>query len=111
MIEIREDDRKVQEFIGILDDEDARQCVEAERSLLAALEGGCQVPIGVFAKSQKNQMTIKAGVFSLDGKKALRAEVTGDKLEAVDLGRRLADSLFKKGAKQILDEVLKDKRM
>lgn len=108
-IEIHKDARNTNKLIKVLDDKDSHLAIDAERALLAGLEGGCQVPIGVYAKVENNQLSIKAGVFSLDGKIAVRDEITGAKVDARALGRKLAKKILtKKQARQILDEVKKD---
>ena len=107
-IEIRENDERVANIVKALDNADSHLCVTAERALLAGLEGGCQVPIGVFAKVKGTDILIKAGVFSLDGKQAVRHEIAGSKKDAEALGRQLAERFLKeKIVHQILDEVRK----
>jgi len=107
-IETREDDKKIDSLIRKLDDEDSHLAVEAERAFLAGVEGGCQVPIGVYAKIKNNEISIKSGIFSLDGKRAVRDEITGLKKDAETLGRRLAQNMLKgEIARCILDEVRK----
>lgn len=105
-IEIRKDGKEIERLVNALDDPDSRLSVIAERALLLRLGGGCQVPIGVYAKVRNNQISIKAGVFSLDGKIALRDEIAGIKEEAESLGSKLAEIILKKGAKNILDEII-----
>jgi len=103
-IEIRQDAREVDRVVRILDDQDSRLCISAERGLLAGLGGGCQVPIGVYAHISGGQILIKAGVFSLDGSISVEDVISGDKKKARALGAKLAGSLRKKGAQRILDE-------
>jgi hydroxymethylbilane synthase len=108
-IEIRADKQEVAALVNVLDNGDAHCAVDGERALLAGLEGGCQVPIGVYAQVQNNKISIKAGVFSLDGKIAVRDELTGNKTEAGDLGRELAERMIKnRDVQQILEEVRKN---
>ena len=104
-IEIREFDSSTEGKVKMLDDCETRVCISAERALLAVLGGGCQVPIGVEAWITNDELKIRAGVFSLDGKKAVRGEISGRRKEADSLGGNLADILLKKGAKGILAEV------
>jgi hydroxymethylbilane synthase len=105
-VQVREDDLSVANIVKTLDEIDSRICIEAERALLAALGGGCQVPIGVYAKIEAEQVIIKAGVFSLDGTTAIKDDIRGEKKNAHLLGRKLAEKLVKKGAKYILDTIL-----
>jgi len=105
-IEIRENDREMDDLVKALDDPDLHLSIDAERALLSGLEGGCQVPIGVYAHVRDGRISIKAGVFSLDGKVAVRDEIMGSKKDAKDLGRQLAERILKdKAARQILDDV------
>jgi len=107
-IEVREDNREVIDMTGALDDADCHLSIDAERALLSALEGGCQVPIGVYAEVNGDRISMKAGVFSLDGKSAVRDEISGNKKDAGALGRQLAEKILKiKGARQILEDVRK----
>ncbi len=110
-IEVREDGDDAGGFVSALDDADSRVSIEAERTVLAALEGGCQVPIGIYAEITKDDILIKAGVFSLDGRHAVKAETAGKKEDAKRLAQALAESLLKKKAVcRILDEVNKLRR-
>lgn len=105
-IEIREDNTRADGLVKVLDDPDFHISIDAERALLSGLEGGCQVPIGVYAYARDDQVFVKAGVFSLDGKTAVRDEIAGPSKEAEALGRRLAERILKdKAARRILDEV------
>ena len=67
-IETRLDDMKIYDFISTLNHEETNYAVTAERSLVGRLDGGCQVPIGAYAKSRgKVLITLKGLVASLDG--------------------------------------------
>lgn len=101
-IEIRKDDTKTYEKINMLNDGTSYTCIEAERALLSSLGGGCQVPIGVYAEIKNQQLDIQAGVFSLDGKIAIKDTVSGSRNNPSAAGEQLADKLLKKGAKEIL---------
>ncbi len=107
-IEIREDNQEVDDLVKVSDNSDLHISIDAERALLSGLEGGCQVPIGVYAHVHDDRISIKAGLFSLDGKVAVKDEIVGSKKDAKDLGRQLAERILKdKAARQILDEVKK----
>ncbi len=110
-IEIREDAEEVEKLLKALDDADSHLAVDAERAVLAGLEGGCQVPIGAYAAIIKDKIDIKAGVFSLDGKDAERAGIDGSKKNARKLGQALAEKILeKKTACRILNEFKKMRR-
>ena len=77
----------------------------AERTLLRALEGGCQVPIGALATVDGERLTLRALVASLDGTRVVRAEETGTADEAEEVGLRAAAALASRGGDEILREV------
>lgn len=105
-IEIHKDAREVNDLVKALDHNDCHLSVDAERALLGGLAGGCQVPIGAYAEIRGSQIFIRAGVFSLDGKEAVKDEITGLKKDAKALGRKLAETLLlNKVVRRILDEL------
>jgi hydroxymethylbilane synthase len=84
---------------------ETRQCVTAERALLAALGGGCQVPIGAHATVRDGRLHMVAVVASPDGSEVIQDEAEGAIDEAEALGRNLAADLLARGARRILDAV------
>lgn len=104
-IEIREDDRRLQELLAPLRDEQTRIATAAERSFLERLEGGCQVPVAAHAVWRAGHVHLKAFVCDLEGKRVLQKEgdETPDRVEA--LGRKIADDLLSSGAGEILEEI------
>jgi hydroxymethylbilane synthase len=101
-IEIRADDRETLKLVAALDDPESHAAVTAERALLRELEGGCQVPLGAWARRENGQLRLEAGVFSADGKEFVRKELRGRAEEAEDLGVRLGKILIEAGADRIL---------
>jgi hydroxymethylbilane synthase len=109
-IETRADNKLVNEVVKSIHHENTYKAVLAERALLKALEGGCQVPIGAFAEVKASGLTIDALVGSLDGSLTFRKKIRGSKNNPENLGRKLAKDLLIAGAKIILDEVYKSAR-
>ena len=110
-IEIRESDKDTEEILKPVHDQETLFAVLAERSLLRTLEGGCQVPIGTYTEIKGDVLYLKAYVGSVDGKTAIRDDISGRKAEAEKLGKELADKLLNSGAKEILDEIFKTVRI
>ena len=106
-IEARAGDERVRELVRPLIDQPSALAVHAERSLMRALQGGCQVPIAAYAEVDDDGETLhlRAFVGSTDGKRTVRAELTGASTTPDDLGRRLAARLLAAGADRILAEV------
>ena len=104
-IECRIEDKEMNEILQFLNDEDTSLCVRAERAFLRVLEGGCQVPIGAYAKISDNKLIIKGLVGSLDGKKVIKETISGDKYDSEALGETLAKIILERGGKSILEEI------
>jgi hydroxymethylbilane synthase len=99
-IECRTADDRTRTVLATLDHAESRFAVTAERVALAALGGGCQVPIGAYCRREGNQYQISGCVSSPNGATVLRAEERGH--DSQSLGSALADSLLKQGALQLL---------
>lgn len=105
-IETRQDDEKVRGLIAFLNDEETVACARAERAFLARVEGGCQVPVGVYAVPETSgQLHVEAVIASLDGQRLYRDAVTGSAADAEAMGRELADKLLSMGGLAILHEI------
>ena len=89
----------------MLDHADTRTAVLAERGVLGALGGGCQVPIGAYATVSEGRVHILAIVAAPDGTQVIRAEAEGPSAEASLIGASLAAELLTRGARQILEAV------
>jgi hydroxymethylbilane synthase len=86
-----------------LDDPWTRLPVTAERSMLAALGGGCQIPIGAFGTLEGTELFLTGAVFSPDGGQMIRYTATGDCTKPSELGRGVAGVLLERGAQAVLD--------
>jgi hydroxymethylbilane synthase len=107
-IEIRENDNKTETLVRQLHHDVSGYCINAERSLLAYLEGGCQIPIGAYGTIQDNMLVLEAMVADLQGKKLLRDKAVGKVTDYKTLGIELAKKLLDKGAGEILKTVVQE---
>ena len=104
-IEAREGDADVRGAIAAFDDADTRLAVTAERALLSELEGGCQVPLGAWARRESGKLQLDACVLSADGAECIRRSTSAtcrNLTEAEELGRRVATELLDAGADRLL---------
>lgn len=91
-IEIRDGDKAVLEALQPLEDAVTRDCVDAERSLLAALGGGCQSPLGALATPlESGGYSLLAVLAEPDGSKLYKA--SGEGADPLELGRRVAAAI------------------
>jgi hydroxymethylbilane synthase len=102
-IETRAEDARIRGLLVPLDHFETAVAVGAERSLLLELGGGCQVPIGGYARIMGNRVELCGLVASLDGRQMFRAVRSAPLEDAVALGQRVAAELLDQGARQILD--------
>ena len=102
-IETRVGDDAVNELLSPLDDPETRIAVTAERALLAALGGGCQVPLGAHATLDGGKLNLLAVVADHDGKRTVRVELTGESNAPEELGNAVAARLLDQGGGELLE--------
>jgi hydroxymethylbilane synthase len=105
-IETRLDDTKIYDFISTLNHEQTHYAVSAERSMVGRLDGGCQVPIGAYARVEKGLIKLKGLVASLDGGTIYKLENVGPVDDAINIGQELGAQLLKMGANEILEKLI-----
>jgi len=88
------------ELLAGVDDPASHAVADAERNVLAALQGGCSAPVGAYAEYAQatGTVTLRAGVFDPDGGAPVRACTTGAAGQAPELGREVAAELLRRGA-------------
>ena len=91
------------EVCSALNDPITAECVRCERSVLAALGGGCQLPVGAFADVHRDSLHVRAAVLSLDGRRSVRKEMIGPRGNPEEVGALVAAELLRSGAQSILD--------
>jgi len=103
-VQCRADDDAVLEMLSVIDEPAVRAAVEAERTFLEGLGGGCSAPVGAFAVTDRTsapwQLSMTAVVGANDGGRMIRLEKSGD--DPVKLGRAAAKEALERGAGKIL---------
>lgn len=105
-IEARTADKEVRDMLSFLNDLNTKQATDAERAFLGLLEGGCQVPIGVHADVEGENIRIEAIIAALDGSNILRDTINGKADDAVSLGQQLGKKMLAAGGQEILASIL-----
>jgi hydroxymethylbilane synthase len=103
-IEIRQDDQRAGDMARAIGDPGAAVALAAERAVVERLGGGCQMPIGAYAQSEGETLSITGIVVSTDGSTSVRVHVRGTIDAPRQLGMRAADELLAQGAESILAE-------
>ncbi len=102
-IEARAADAETLRAIFVLEHSETRAAVTAERSVLAGLGGGCQVPIGAWARFENGKLMLDAVVLSPDGTQRIREKDSGPLEHASAIGKRVAEKLRERGAAALLE--------
>jgi hydroxymethylbilane synthase len=104
-IEIRTDDGPVREALTGIGDPAAAASLLAERAVVTALGGGCQLPLGAISLHEDGDLQMHGVVASPDGRRVVRRQARGSGDDPARVGAMLADALARGGATEILDEV------
>lgn len=101
-IQIRSDDDRVRAILAPLDHEATSISTRAERAFLAALEGGCQVPIGALAAERGGKLILYGMLADVAGRQILRGEAEVDRADPESAGKALADDVRSRGGNTLL---------
>jgi len=104
-IEARGSDAPTLALLSALDHAPTRTETYAERAFLRAVEGGCQVPVGVYAVLKGNALQVQAVIASLDGKTVVRDAIEGSAEAAEKLGSFLAERMLRNGGREIMQSI------
>jgi len=104
-VQTRVNDTEAAEALAKLDDVETRSAIICERALLSKLQGGCQVPLGAWARLERGELVLEACVCSVDGVQYVKQRATAAPDQAAQLGEHMAQLLIEAGARNILEEV------
>jgi hydroxymethylbilane synthase len=102
-IETRANDARTISLVSLLEHAPTRAACTAERALLYALGGGCQVPIAAHAFVNGEALRLDALVAALDGERLIRDSLEADAAHAARAGETLAARLRERGAAELLE--------
>ena len=103
--EVRAGDEHALQAVARIADAAAAQSLKAERAIVVALGGGCQLPLGALARHRDAALEMHAVVASADGSRIVRATLAGATDAPEELGHRMAAALAAQGARDILAEL------
>ena len=105
-IECRADDMRILELIDFLRDPQMTAAATAERAFLRRVEGGCQIPVGVYAEvGAGNVLHVEAMIASVDGMRVCRSRSRGTPETAEKIGIALEEEIHYVGGPQIMKEI------
>lgn len=98
----RHDDGAVAEICTRINHQKTNICVSAERDFLAALHGGCAVPIAAYAEVKKDDLHFKGNIFSMDAKQKCEVDLSFPLERAREAGTLAAQQILRQGAEAII---------
>ena len=104
-IQIRSDDARMRDLLLPLDHNPTSIATRAERAFLAALEGGCQVPIGALVSDSDRGPTLYGMLADLSGRHIVRGSRELDIEQPESTGEALAAEIRSRGGSSLLVEL------
>lgn len=98
----RDDDAEMNEATAAIHDVETGLCVEEERDFLAALHGGCAVPIAAYATIERSEMRFRGSIFSYEGDRKCEVDLKFPVSQAGEAGKRAASEILRTGGEPIL---------
>lgn len=105
-LQCRENDTELIDTVSGLGDPDTHREATAERMFLHVLQGHCNSPIAGYARATPNgDLSLRACVFTPDGKTVLNAHEWAGRLDPATLGTSVAVTLLRQGARELIDSI------
>lgn len=102
-VEVRADDQRMIDMLRSVDDTTTRLAATAERAFLEKLGGGCQLPVGAYARAEGDILFLTVFLSSPDGQKAFRAKIDGLNLDPLQLASDAYLAVTERGAGPLLE--------
>ena len=97
----RSDDDKTISMLKKIEDKKSRTEIEAEREISEYVESGCRFPVGALGVANSSMLKLTVSAYSVDGKKSITIEKTGDVDKPRNLGQDVGEELQKIGIAEI----------
>ncbi|MFI6892610.1 hydroxymethylbilane synthase [Streptomyces sp. NPDC050256] len=105
-LQCREGDAELIDLVSALGDPVTHRETTAERMFLHVLQGHCNSPIAGYAQVEGNgELSLRAKVFTPDGKTVLNAHEWAGRLDPATLGTSVAVALLRQGARELIDGI------
>jgi len=97
-LQCKQNDQELIKLLNKVNHQSTYDCVQAERNVLKILEGDCETAVGAFAKIEKDNISLEAELFSLDGKERFYYKASKELKLASELGKE-AGTILKQDSK------------
>ena len=88
-----------------INDPSSEICLQAERSFLRTMDGGCSIPVYGLASLNEEVLTLKGGIVSLNGKEQITKTCYSTPNAALKAGKTLGESILNSGGREILEKI------
>lgn len=85
--------------------EETEICIRAERAFMKTMQGGCSIPVFVFAKISGRRLHVDGGIVSLDGTRMARKKIEGEIGDYLAIGQKLGHFVLDNGGHEILEQI------
>lgn len=104
-VQIRTDDDELAEIVSKIDDKNSRLTAETERTVLAAMHGGCSIPLGVHATVIGEAITVICVIANIDGTNLIKLSRSSAVGQSQECAAEVAQEVLAAGGKEILERI------
>jgi len=108
-VQVRAQDNELVKLVSRLDHRPTRIATRAERGVLAAMHGGCSIPVGAYARITDDRLLIDAMIADVEGVNLVRRSCSGFVGDAERIANKLAEELLADGGAEILEKIRTDR--
>jgi hydroxymethylbilane synthase len=99
-VQCKKSDEVIKNFLKNINDSETELCAKAERKMLQVIGGDCETAIGALAVIENNKLKLKAQLFSDSGSKSFEHQISGQDIEAINIGKGVGEKLLSLAGKE-----------
>ena len=99
-VQCKKNDEIIKKFLKNINDSETELCAKAERKMLQVIGGDCETAIGALAVIENNKLKLKAQLFSDSGSNSFEHQITGQDIDAINIGKEVGEKLLSLAGKE-----------
>jgi hydroxymethylbilane synthase len=99
-VQCKKNDEIIKKFLKNINDSETELCAKAERKMLQVIGGDCETAIGALAVIENNKLKLKAQLFSDSGSNSFEHQMSGQDIEAINIGKEVGEKLLSLAGKE-----------
>ena len=99
-VQCKKNDEIIKKFLKNINDSETELCAKAERKMLQVIGGDCETAIGALAVIENNKLKLKAQLFSDSGSKSFEYQISGQDIDAINIGKGVGEKLLSLAGKE-----------